>query len=313
MKLVTRKAWGARPPRAAAGRLPSTKGVKVHYTGDTMDPRLKDDHSRCAPRVRQIQNAHMDGNRWNDIGYSALVCPHSYVFVGRGPHALPAANGPGLNSGHYAVCGLVGNKGLTQPTNALLGGIRDAIEWLRHKGDAGAEIKGHRDGYATDCPGESLYAWVRKGAPRPDQQEEDVPDYVSVGITGEQQLPPNEWVTITWDKEYADSTHQHLDEGGPSILKGSAKYSLTASLTLRGLPTGTEGQVRAVEVDADDTAKLDSSPIQEFTATSGDTTLLYALPADTLGANRRLRVQVLQSGTATGSVVGGSAKILFWR
>jgi hypothetical protein len=273
------------------------------------------DHDRCAARVRQIQNAHMDGNGWNDIGYSALVCPHSYVFVGRGPHVLPAANGAGLNSGHYPVCGLVGDKGLTRPTNAMLSGIRDAIEWLRRKGDAGTEIKGHRDGYPTDCPGGPLYAWVKKGAPRPDQEDDDVPDYVSVGIAAEQQLPPNKWITVTWGEEHADSTHQHKNEGGPSILHGSAKYSLTASLTLRGLPAGTEGRVRAVEVDAGDTARFDSSPVQEFTATSGDTTLLYALPADTLGPDRWLRVQVFQSGTGTGtgSVVSGSAKVLFWR
>lgn len=313
MQLVTRKAWGARSPRDTAERLSSTKGVKVHYTGDTVDPRLRDDHDRCVARVRQIQNSHMDGNGWNDIGYSALVCPHAHVFVGRGPHALPAANGAGLNTGHYAVCGLVGNKGLTKPTAAMLGGIRDAIEWLRREGDAGTEIKGHRDGYATDCPGGPLYTWVKEGAPRPDEEDEDVPEYVSVGVTAEQELPPNEWITITWDREYSDSNHQHSDEGGLSILNGSAKYSLTASLTLRGLPVGTEGQVRAVEVHADDTAKFESSPIQEFTATSGDTSLLYALPADTLSANRRLRVQVLQSGSATGSVVGGSAKVLYWR
>lgn len=313
MKLVSRKAWGARSPRATPDRLSSTKGVKVHYTGDTVDPRLVDDHDRCVAKVKAIQNTHMDDNGWNDIGYSALVCPHSEVFVGRGPHALPAANGEGLNSGHYAVCGLVGNKGLTRPNAAMLNGIRDAIEWLREKGAAGNEIKGHRDGYATDCPGAPLYAWVREGAPRPDLQEDDVPDYVSVGVTEEQELPPNEWITIDWGVEYSDGTKQHVDEGGPSILKGSARYSLTASLTIRGLPTGTEGRIRAVEVDAADTAKFDSAPVQEFVATSGDTILLYALPADTLDADRRLRVQVLQSGAGTASVVSGSAKVLFWR
>jgi hypothetical protein len=168
MKLVSRKAWGARSPRADAEYLASTRGVKVHYTGDPENPRMADDHGLCDDRVRGIQNSHMDGNGWNDIGYSALVCPHGYVFVGRGPHHLPAANGPGLNTGHYAVCGLVGSKGLTVPSDAMLSGIRDAIEWLRRDGDAGNEIKGHRDGYSTDCPGAALYAWVRKGAPRPE-------------------------------------------------------------------------------------------------------------------------------------------------
>lgn len=166
MRLVSRSAWGARATRGTT-RLSSTAGVKVHYTGDPENPALLEHHERCDDRVRSIQNAHMDGNGWNDIGYSAVVCSHGYVYVGRGPHVLPAANGPGLNSGHYAVCGLVGSSGLVKPTDEMLGGIRDAIEWLRREGDAGNEIKGHRDGYSTDCPGDALYGWVRRGAPRP--------------------------------------------------------------------------------------------------------------------------------------------------
>jgi hypothetical protein len=90
-----------------------------------------------------------------------------------------------LNSGHYAVLGLVGSSGLTEPTPAMLHGIRDAIEWLRRDGDAGSEIKGHKDGYSTSCPGGPLYAWVKKGAPRPggaaegedDVSAKDVWDY----------------------------------------------------------------------------------------------------------------------------------------
>jgi hypothetical protein len=90
--------------------------------------------------------------------------------MGRGPHHLPAANGAGLNTGHYAVLGLGGSKGFTEPTDGLLHGILDAVDYLREHGNAGREIKGHRDGYATDCPGGPLYAWVKRGAPRPSAQ-----------------------------------------------------------------------------------------------------------------------------------------------
>jgi hypothetical protein len=156
--------------------------VKVHYTGSTENTKMLTDHALCDDRVRSIQNGHMDGQGWNDVGYTALVCPHGYVYEGRGLNRLPAANGKGLNSGHYAVCGLVGNKGLVTPTPLMLHGIRDAIEWLRSKGDAGNEIKGHRDGYATDCPGGPLYAWVKKGAPRPDQEDDDMEPTTTVDI-----------------------------------------------------------------------------------------------------------------------------------
>lgn len=178
MKLITRKAWGAHAPKVAVPYLASTRGVKVHYTGSTVNPTFAKDHDLCVLLVRNIQNDHMDSNGWNDIGYSFLVCTHGYVFEGRGLHHLPAANGAGLNAAHYAVCGLVGNKGLVDPSDAMLNGIRDAIEWLRNKGDAGQEIKGHRDGYSTDCPGPKLYAWVQAGAPRPGQQQPPWPGYL---------------------------------------------------------------------------------------------------------------------------------------
>ncbi|WP_113699777.1 N-acetylmuramoyl-L-alanine amidase [Nonomuraea lactucae] len=165
--LVARRDWRARAPRGDYTRLASTRGVKVHYTGGRVEPGIVGDHAGCVSLVQSIQRHHMDGNGWMDIGYSFVACPHRKVFEGRGLHNLPAANGAGLNSGHYAVLGLVGNAGLVQPTDGLLHAILDAIEHARERGDAGREIKGHRDGFSTDCPGEPLYAWVRRGAPRP--------------------------------------------------------------------------------------------------------------------------------------------------
>ncbi|GAA3093206.1 peptidoglycan recognition protein family protein [Streptosporangium carneum] len=167
MTVINRRDWGARAPRGAYTTLTRTRGVKIHYTGDHVDPAIVDDHARCVAVVKSIQNHHMDNNGWIDIGYSMVVCPHRTVFQGRGAGHLPAANGAGLNSDHYAVLGLVGSSGLTRPPNNLLLGILDAIGYLREHGGAGSEIKGHRDGYGTDCPGDALYAWVKAGAPRP--------------------------------------------------------------------------------------------------------------------------------------------------
>ena len=168
--LVSRKEWGAAAPSGPYTAVRSTRGVKVHYTGGRVDPAILDDHSVCVRLVRDIQRMHMSGGRgekYIDIGYTAAACPHRKVFVGRGPGRLPAANGPGLNAGHYAVLALVGSSGFTQPNDGVLHAIRDAIEWLRAEGRAGSEIKGHRDGYPTACPGDPLYQWVKKGAPRP--------------------------------------------------------------------------------------------------------------------------------------------------
>lgn len=177
-----RRAWGARAPRGSYARLSSTRGVKVHYTGGRVDPATLRDHAKCRGAVRGIQTGHMDGNGWMDIGYSMWVCTHTFG-VGRGVHVVPAANGPGLNSGHYAVLVLVGTSGVVEPTDAMLRNFHAARDYLRRQGAAGPDIKGHRDGYATSCPGDPLYRWVRAGAPMPGgpvpapppPQEDDMP------------------------------------------------------------------------------------------------------------------------------------------
>lgn len=172
MKLVTRAQWGARPWREPSGSIRYAgprRGVKVHYLGTPYTSRR---HSGCSAYVRSLQASHMDRNGWSDLGYSFVVCEHGSVFEGRGLKRRNSANGnTSLNEAHYAVCALHGTNG--QPGAALLDGLRDAIDYCRVNGPCGSEIKGHRDGYATACPGEPLYAWVRKGAPRP--KEEHVP------------------------------------------------------------------------------------------------------------------------------------------
>ncbi|GIH76127.1 N-acetylmuramoyl-L-alanine amidase [Planobispora longispora] len=167
MVMISRKDWNARSPRGSYTTIRSTKGVKIHYTGGAVNPAILDDHDRCLRLMRDIQNHHMDGNGWMDFAYSLGACPHGDLLMGRGPKRLVAANGGGLNAGHYAIIALIGSKGLTQPTDALLHAILDGVEYLREEGGAGREVKGHRDGYNTSCPGEPLYAWIRRGAPRP--------------------------------------------------------------------------------------------------------------------------------------------------
>ncbi|MEU8776290.1 peptidoglycan-binding protein [Streptomyces sp. NPDC048606] len=172
MQFITRAQWGARPSRYPLAYIGSTRGVKIHYEGTYVPESLgrPDAHGQCAARVRSIQASHLANREedYSDVAYNALVCPHGYVFEGRGAHRKTGANGTAaLNVGHYAVCALLGSSGLTEPTAAQLAGLRDAIEWLREDGDAGDEIRGHRDGYATACPGGPLYAWVQRGAPRP--------------------------------------------------------------------------------------------------------------------------------------------------
>lgn len=143
-------------------------------------------------------------------------------------------------------------------------------------------------------------------------EEDDMPEYVSVGTSEAQDLPPNEWVTVTWVREYADADHHHRNAGGPSLVEGPARYSLTADVRIEGLPPGTELQARTIE-RRDSDGGTETGPIAEFLASNGATFVHYALPADTVGDGRRVRFQVIQFGTAPGRIVSGTAKALAWR
>lgn len=167
MKFVSRSQLGW--PASAAPTQTSTKGTKVHYEGTEVSTRLLSDHDACIAEWKAIRKSHLANKQENysDIAYNYGACPHGFLLEGRGIGKRTGANGnQPLNIAHYAIVGLVGSEGLTEPTDAMLGAILDGIELLRQHG-AGDEIKGHKDGYATACPGGPLYAWVQKGAPRP--------------------------------------------------------------------------------------------------------------------------------------------------
>jgi hypothetical protein len=119
----------------------------------------KFEHSKCAGKVRGIEAFHRDNRRWADIAYNAIVCPHGYVFEGRGVNTKSAANGNSTdNDDWYAVCYLGGvGDGFTAEGKQ---GFRDARTWLREKGNAGAAVNGHRDHKSTMCPGDEIYKWL---------------------------------------------------------------------------------------------------------------------------------------------------------
>ncbi|GAA3854350.1 hypothetical protein GCM10023084_05670 [Streptomyces lacrimifluminis] len=175
MRLVTRAQLGW--PVSSAPLQATTKGVKVHYTGSAVSTALLKDHSLCLALWQDIREAHLANvqENYSDVAYNYAACVHGYVLEGRGIGRRTGANGSQtLNKAHYAVLGLIGNSGVTEPTDELLNAIRDATEHLQTHG-AGTEIKGHKDGHATSCPGGPLYAWVQKGAPRPTTEEDDMP------------------------------------------------------------------------------------------------------------------------------------------
>ncbi|MBA9002000.1 peptidoglycan recognition protein family protein [Thermomonospora cellulosilytica] len=153
MDIISRGEWGARAPR---NRTTTTWDRRtefiVHYS-----------EGPTSQSVRSIQDFHMDNpkRRWSDIGYNFLVDTKGRIYEGRGWLTV-GAHAPDHNTSGIGVC-MIGRDG--DATEAA----RKAIRWLYDEAcrRAGRRLKilGHRDVYSTSCPGNELYAWVRKGMP----------------------------------------------------------------------------------------------------------------------------------------------------
>lgn len=156
---VTRAEWGASSRGATTSSHPigQTQGVTLHWEGPHMG---NFSHASCASKVRGIQAFHKNDRGWADIAYNAVVCPHGYVFEGRGVGVTSAANGNETTNGDwYAVCYLGGQgDGFTDEGK---GAFVEAVQWLRRNG-AGSKVNGHRDHKSTECPGQEIYDWLQR-------------------------------------------------------------------------------------------------------------------------------------------------------
>jgi hypothetical protein len=135
---------------------------RVAYDGEVWCPRT----------LNQSWLARRNGSVYF-TGNTFLACQHGAVYEGRGTGTGSAANGTTkANADYYAVCALIGPA--DKPTPQLLTGIGEAIAICRKAG-AGQRVLGHRDLFATACPGDALYVLVKAGywdavtptAPRP--------------------------------------------------------------------------------------------------------------------------------------------------
>lgn len=184
MNFHTRDQWGARPPEAKSTINPSSR--TTHWNGNEIfgyDGVIAD-HNRCFSLVRGIQNYHMDHNGWSDIAYNGVVCPHGFLFEGRGYGIRSAANGTNsANSQSEAFCYLGGqNNPFTNEGKSVFAELGVTL--------------GHRDWYNTACPGDEIYGWIQSGATYPQPTPGPVPVPIfDIGIfplsAGHWYGPPN--------------------------------------------------------------------------------------------------------------------------
>ncbi|MFF5704412.1 peptidoglycan recognition protein [Streptomyces sp. NPDC012794] len=179
-KIVTRRGWGADESLRETGFVytSTVKAAFVHHTASGNKYACKD-----APAVlRSLYRYHVVSSGWRDIGYNFAVDRCGTVYEGRaGGVAKPVlgAHTMGFNTDSMGVA-VIGTYSSTAPPAAAVNAVARLTAWklglfgadprakttLKSGGGnrypKGRNVKlhvisGHRDGFATECPGRLLY------------------------------------------------------------------------------------------------------------------------------------------------------------
>jgi len=180
-RIVTRRGWGANE-KLREKTFIYTKKVKaafVHHsaTGNGYGC------SQAPSVIRGIYRYHVKSMGWRDIGYNFVVDKCGNIYEGRaGGVAKPVmgAHTLGFNSNSMGIA-VLGTFNSAKPSKATVKALGRLTAWKLGLGGANPRgktylksgggnlyrkgknvrlnvISGHRDGFATECPGRKLYA-----------------------------------------------------------------------------------------------------------------------------------------------------------
>lgn len=157
-QIVSRKAWGAAPPRKPRTRVNPAhlEGVVVHWFGR---PRQARSHAGCDDLLRSVQRAHMQGE-FIDIAYNMAVCPHGKIYRCRGFRFMSGANGNRDANARFGSVVYMAGEGDPPPSREAVEAIRKVIAYYRGLG-AGPRVRRHGEITGSQCPGPYLSNLIR--------------------------------------------------------------------------------------------------------------------------------------------------------
>lgn len=158
-RIIERPEWGAAPPRGGYTSVSWAAGgvLVVHHT-EGAEPPPDASEATEARIMRDIQAFHQGPSRgWTDIGYHFIIFPSGRIYRGRPPEVM-GAHSPGAND--RPGVSFAGNFSTHVPTDAALA----SLAWLKAELSAGY-LRGHRDFYSTECPGNVLYRRIHEPLP----------------------------------------------------------------------------------------------------------------------------------------------------
>ncbi|MEU3682971.1 peptidoglycan recognition protein [Streptomyces sp. NPDC030592] len=180
-RITTRRGWGADEKLRQKGFV-YTKKIKaafVHHSDTGNNYRC----SQAPSVIRGIYRYHVRSMGWRDLGYNFLVDKCGNIYEGRaGGVSKPVlgAHTLGFNSNSMGIA-VLGTYSSKKPSSAALKAIARLTAWkvglygMNPRGKTYLKsgggnlypkgrkvrlnvISGHRDGFATNCPGKKLYA-----------------------------------------------------------------------------------------------------------------------------------------------------------
>ncbi|MEV7512103.1 peptidoglycan-binding protein [Streptomyces sp. NPDC091201] len=157
MQIISRAEWGAQPWDGTPAAVSPSRRTEfyVHYDGGT--PITRTGYAI----MRAIEAGHL-GQNWAGIGYNFVVDQAGTAYEGRGWN-LQGAHCPDHNVSGIGVQIAIG--GDQKPSAAALATCRALYEEACRRTGRKLAMRGHKDGFATACPGTHLYAWVQAGMP----------------------------------------------------------------------------------------------------------------------------------------------------
>ncbi|MFJ4698223.1 peptidoglycan recognition protein [Streptomyces sp. NPDC088768] len=310
--IVTRAQWGADESMNDEAPEYGTKveAVFVHHTVDANSYSC----DQSAAMVRAIRTYHIKTNGWKDVGYHFLVDKCGTIFEGRkGGVDLPVigAHTYGFNTDTTGVA-VLGDYNKAAPSSAAKTAVARIAAWKlgQYKEDptgkvglvAGADgsgtggkfkkgqtvtlnrISGHRDGYATECPGTRLYAALPEirtlagGA---------VAGLKITGFTGAGVSGTKAWTKGTATVRWSATTPSTLVNRYEVLVDGKVSVTAKATATSAALTfaSGTHTvAVRAVHVSGRASTTANTTVVVDRTAPSFGTKPSTALRTGTVGS-----------------------------
>ena len=180
-KIITRRGWGADESLREKGFVYTgkIKAAFVHHTASGNGYKC----SQAPSVIRSIYRYHVVSMGWRDIGYNFLVDKCGTIYEGRAGGVAKAVRGAhtlGFNNNSMGIA-VIGTYGSHKPSASAVTAVAKLTAWklglfgANPKGKTYLKsgggnlypkgknvrlnvISGHRDGFATECPGKRLYA-----------------------------------------------------------------------------------------------------------------------------------------------------------